>query len=54
MSLYYDIVWPYKRLKVTLISLAVIVAIYAAFVFALYLLGTKQDARAWTGFIPEL
>ena len=39
--------------KLLLISLAIVVAIYVAFVLTLYLLGRKQDARAWAGFIPD-
>ena len=35
------------------ISLAIVVAIYAVFVLTLILLGRKQDARAWAGFIPD-
>jgi hypothetical protein len=39
--------------KILLISLAVLVVIYAGFILTLYLLGRKQDARAWAGFIPD-
>jgi hypothetical protein len=39
--------------KLLLISLAIVFAIYVAFVLTLYLLGRKQDARAWAGFIPD-
>jgi uncharacterized membrane protein YkvA (DUF1232 family) len=38
--------------KLLLISLAIVVAIYVAFVLTLFLLGRKQDARVWAGFIP--
>jgi uncharacterized membrane protein YkvA (DUF1232 family) len=39
--------------KILLISLAVVVVIYAGFILTLYLLGRRQDARAWAGFIPD-
>jgi hypothetical protein len=39
--------------KLLLISLAIIIAIYVAFVLTLFLLGRKQAARAWAGFIPD-
>jgi len=39
--------------KLLLISLAIVVAIYVAFVLTLYLLGRKQDARAWARYIPD-
>ena len=39
--------------KLLLISLAIVVTIYVAFVLTLYLVGRKQDARAWAGFIPD-
>ena len=39
--------------KLLLISLAIVVVIYVAFVLTLFLLGRKQDARAWAGFIPD-
>ena len=39
--------------KILLISLAIVIATYAVFVLTLYLLGRKQDARAWAGFIPD-
>jgi uncharacterized membrane protein YkvA (DUF1232 family) len=42
-----------QAVKLTLVSLAIIAAIYAVFVLTLYLLGRKQDARAWAGFIPD-
>jgi hypothetical protein len=39
--------------KLLLISLAIVVAIYVAFVLTLFLLGRKQDAPVWAGFIPD-
>ena len=42
-----------QAVKITLISLAIVAAFYAIFVLTLYLLGRKQDARAWAGFIPD-
>jgi uncharacterized membrane protein YkvA (DUF1232 family) len=39
--------------KLLLICLAVAVIIYIGFVLTLYLLGRKQGARAWAGFIPD-
>ena len=36
-----------------LIGLGITVALYAGFVGALYLLGRKDDARAWAGLIPD-
>jgi uncharacterized membrane protein YkvA (DUF1232 family) len=39
--------------KLLLISLAIVVAIYTVFILTLILLGRKQDARAWAGFIPD-
>ena len=39
--------------KLLLISLAIVVAVYVAFVLTLYLLGREQDARAWARFIPD-
>jgi hypothetical protein len=38
--------------KLLLISLAIVVAIYVAFVLTLYLLGRKQDARGGPGSFP--
>jgi uncharacterized membrane protein YkvA (DUF1232 family) len=39
--------------KILLVGVAILVVIYAVFVLTLYLLGRKQDARAWAGFIPD-
>ena len=39
--------------ELLLISLAIVVAIYVSFVLTLFLLGRKQDARVWAGFIPD-
>ena len=39
--------------KIVLITLVVFIVLYAGFVLTLYLLGRKQDARAWAGFIPD-
>lgn len=39
--------------KIILISLAVVIVVYAGFILTLYLLGRKEDARAWAGFIPD-
>ncbi len=36
-----------------LIGLGITVALYTGFVGALYLLGRKEDARAWAGLIPD-
>lgn len=40
--------------KLLLISLAIVVAIYVAFVLTLFLLGRKQDAPVWAGFHSRL
>ena len=39
--------------KILLITIVVFIVLYAGFVLTLYLLGRKQDARAWAGFIPD-
>jgi uncharacterized membrane protein YkvA (DUF1232 family) len=36
-----------------LIAAAAMVALYVALIAALLVLGRKQDARAWAGFIPD-
>lgn len=36
-----------------LISLCILLVVYALFIGALYVLGRKQDARAWAGLIPD-
>ena len=39
--------------NILLITIVVFIVLYAGFVLTLYLLGRKQDARAWAGFIPD-
>lgn len=36
-----------------LLIVAATVALYVAFVVALLVLGSREDARAWAGFIPD-
>jgi uncharacterized membrane protein YkvA (DUF1232 family) len=36
-----------------LIAIGCTVALYLAFVLALLLLGRREDARAWAGFVPD-
>ena len=36
-----------------LITAACAIALYLAFVLALLLLGKREDARAWAGFVPD-
>ena len=36
-----------------MVSIAVLVALWAAFVLVLYLVGRREDARALAGFIPD-
>jgi uncharacterized membrane protein YkvA (DUF1232 family) len=36
-----------------LVSLGLTLAVYAAFVVGLLLLGRRGDARAWAGFVPD-
>lgn len=35
------------------VGLVLVLAVYAAFVLALLILGRKTDARAWAGFVPD-
>lgn len=40
-------------MQVLFIVLAVFLVLYAAFIVILYVMGRRQDARAWGGLIPD-